>query len=176
VRGRRFSRLSFAVLTAITGAALIAAPAGVAAKPSRTVLPVPDPFVIPAGLGCSFDVGVAPIGSQAITEFDDGHIARTANADITMTNLEGTSSYVQRSNYHLTETYPDANTVLLEVSGRIFIQFFPGDVGPFGEVGEPGAMYAFVGTVSATIDLDTELYTSFSYEGTVTDLCAALAG
>jgi hypothetical protein len=43
-------------------------------------------------------------------------------------------------------------------------------------VGENGALFAFVGAWTGTFDLNTFLVTSFSYKGTVTDICAALAG
>jgi hypothetical protein len=55
------------------------------------------------------------------------------------------------------------------------MNFYPGDQGPFGEVGEPGALYAFAGTSSVTVDLNTFAYTAFSYQGSVTDLCAIAA-
>lgn len=168
------NRNSLVVLGAVV--ALIAVPTGTGAKPVRTVIPTPEPFVIPAGFGCRFDVRSAPVGSQAITEFDDGRVVTIGNADITLTNLETGASYVQHSNYHGTDTLdPGANTRHLVVNGSIFIQFFEGDAGPFGEVGENGALFAFVGTLSITLDLNNEAYSAFSYHGTATDLCALLA-
>ena len=65
------------------------------------------------------------------------------------------------------ETFPNADTALGVVSGKIFAQFFPGDQGPFGEVGENGGLFGLGGKSSFTLDLNTFLYTSFSNQGTV---------
>ena len=152
------------------------APAALAAKPTRTVIEPPDPFVIPTGLGCAFDVGVAPIGWQAITEFDDGRTVRIGHADISMTNLDTGASYLQISRYRDVETYdPVTNDALVQVSGRIFWNLWPGDRGPFGVIGEPGAVFGTVGNVTVTFDLDTELVTSFSLDGQATDICSELS-
>jgi len=172
MRAKRSHLLMFA---AVVGATLIAVPAGLGAKPVRTVYPGPEPHVVPAGLGCPFDVLFAPVGWHSITEFSDGRTVTHGHGDITLTNLETGTSYRQYSRYDVTDTFTDATTLQEVVNGRIVVQFFPGDIGPFGEVGENGALMAFVGTLTLTLDLDTFAYTSFSYQGTVTDLCAILA-
>jgi hypothetical protein len=59
-------RLRLLLLAAIAGTALIAVPTSLGGKPVRTIIPAPEPFVIPAGFGCPFDVRSAPIGTQAI--------------------------------------------------------------------------------------------------------------
>lgn len=46
---------------------------------------------------------------------------------------------------------------------------------PFGQVGGDGAVYGFVGEVTYTADPETGVFESFSAEGVVTDLCAAVA-
>jgi hypothetical protein len=166
-------RLKLAALVVIGGGALVAVPAAQGAPPIRNVFPAPEPFVIAAGYGCSFDVAATPVGHHAITEFADGRTVTVGHGDVTLTN--GDASYLQVSRFMETDTFPDADTVKIVVNGQVMIQFYPGDQGPFGEVGEPGALYAFDGTVSATVDLNTFVVTSFSNEGTATDLCAILA-
>jgi hypothetical protein len=61
-------------------------------------------------------------------------------------------------------------------SGRFFIFLFPGDQGPSGEVGYPGALFGVVGDARGTVDPDTGVVTSFSLDGQTTDLCALLSG
>jgi hypothetical protein len=160
----------------VAGIALIAVPTGLGAKPIRTV-DIPGPRVNPAGLGCAFDVAVLPNDVTRIVEFSSGRVAVHVNAEPTFTNLDTRTSYVQRSRFNGTDIYePETNDVLSVTSGRFVMNLYPGDQGPFGEVGENGALFAMVGTVYTTFDLDSELVTFFSYEGTVFDLCEALAG
>jgi hypothetical protein len=129
-------------------------------------------LVMPAGEGCSFDV---------LAQAD--HLpepARDRNpvgfGNITFTNLDTGTTYLQRSRHIPTEIFdPETNTLWIAEKGRIFIQFLPGDQGPNGVVDEPGALLAFSGSIQLTWDLDTNFYTEFSYEGTFIDLCAKLA-
>ena len=79
------------------------------------------------------------------------------------------------SDFKATDTFVDANTVNSVIIGRVWVQFYPGDQGPFGVVGANGAAYAFDGQLSYTLDLNTFAFTSFSYKGPVVDLCAELA-
>lgn len=96
--------------------------------------------------------------------------------NITFTNLDSGATYLQRSRLIPNEKFdPETNTVWIEEKGRLFIQFYAGDQGPTGEVDEPGALLAFSGSLQFTWDLNTGLFTDFSYEGKVTDLCAELA-
>lgn len=127
-----------------------------------------EPVIIPAGEGCSFDVLLEPTSGPAGDKI--------GFADITMTNLDTGASYVQRSRYLQTETIdPATNTGVWNVIGRILIGFFPGDMGPYGVVGEPGAMLGFTGSFQLTYELDTGVTTAFSYRGHLIDLCARLA-
>jgi hypothetical protein len=179
---RRLSakHLKLVLLAAIAGAALVVVPIGLAAKPVRTMT-TPGPFVLPAGFGCTFDVGVLPGGPNGVprvtvTEFSDGRTVTVANAEPTLTNLDTGTSYVHRSAFTETDTYdPETNTILGVSSGRAVLFLGPGDQGPFGEVGGNGALFAVVGRSQFTVDLDTGQVTSFSYVGTVTDLCPILA-
>jgi hypothetical protein len=136
-----------------------------------------EPIVIPAGFGCAFDVGVDPSVKEGNThEFGNGRFAEIGHADITLTNLETGSSYLQKSRYRLLEIYdPVTNDVFVQVSGRRFQGFRPGDQGPSGVVGEPGLLLAVVGNQTFAVDLDTELITAYSLTGTTTDICALIS-
>ena len=171
----RMMRPRSLLLVVAVGAILVAVPTGLGAKPVRTVFHGQEPYVIPAGVGCPFDVRNAPVGWFSITEFSDGRTVTYGHGDVTMTNLETGTSYFRKSRFVVTDTFTDATTLQEVIDGRVNIQFFPGDQGPFGEIGENGGWFAFVGTVTLTLDLDTLAYTSFSYQGTVTDLCEILA-
>ena len=159
--------------------ALLALPVAEGAKPIRDKGTHPEPVLIPAGFGCAFDVlrEVSPDFSfQIFTDFSDGRSTVVGHGNLTLTNLDTGTSYEQKSRYQFTDVYDEAtNTAFSDGGGRYYFNFYPGDQGPFGEVGENGALYLFVGSNSLTFDLDTELITSFSYTGTVTDLCAILA-
>ncbi len=170
--------LRFTAISLIIGSLfLVSIPTALAAKPSRTVITDFAPFTIPAGLGCAFDVGGEPSDGarQKVTVFSDGRTVTHGHAEPTLRNLETGASFVQRSRYKSTAIYdPESNVVFEDVSGRIYIQFFPGDQGPNGVVGEPGALLAVSGHVTLAFDLDTFLFVSFSLDGHATDLCALL--
>ena len=169
---------SMALVALIVGAVvLIAAPAAFGAKPIRTVFH-PEPILIPAGFGCEFDVEEVPSADTraVITEFSDGRTVIQGKSDPTLTNLETGDVFLQKTRVKVTDVYdPVANDVLEEISGRIFVGFFPGDQGPFGEVGATGAVYSVIGHQRLTYDLDTDVITSYSLEGQAIDICAALS-
>lgn len=157
--------------------ALIAVPTALGAKPIKTEFQ-PQPFVIPAGFGCPFDVDVADEDAQAtITQFSDGRVVIHGHAEPTVTNLETGDSFLQRTRAKITQTVdPEANEVLFEISGRILINLYPGDQGPFGEVGEDGLVASVIGHQRFTADLDTEVVTSYSLDGQATDVCPLTSG
>ncbi len=168
-------RLTLAPLAIIAVLALIAVPAALAQKPVVTVV-VPQPYSIPAGFGCSFEVAGDPHGTVVITDFGNGRTLKYVNAETTLTNVETGTSHVQRSNFLEAGSFdPAANVYHVVVVGRVIGFFYPGDQGPFGEVGENGAIFVFVGTTKYTYEADSGVLTSFSNKGTVTDLCAILA-
>jgi hypothetical protein len=176
----RFSRWQAALITVVV-VALISVPTALGAKPTRTVIhPEGDvDFVFPAGFGCSFDVRAEPDenGSGLITEFSDGRVVTHGHADITLTNLETGDSFLQRSRYEETVRHvAETNDLFVEISGRYGINLFPGDQGPFGEVGENGALLSVVGHQVFTLDLDTDVITAYSLTGKATDACAELSG
>ena len=156
---------------------LMAAPAAYAAKPDRTTFEVHTPDLIPAGLGCAFDVLWSPDGKVAVTTFGDGRTVTHGNGEVTLTNLDTGATFVHRARDNQTATYDAATNELVEsVSGQVVYNFYPGDVGPWGVVSDPGMLVRFSGRETDRFSLDTFAYTSFSYSGNVTDVCAALAG
>jgi hypothetical protein len=183
VHRRVFSGVGFVLLIAVAGFALITTPVAEAEKPIRTPREFPSPFVLPGGVVCAFDVLLVPRrmggGGAGIFRFADGRTVFFANAELTVTNLETGRTYIHHSDYREIDTFPDADTGLDVVSGNILAWFFPGDQGPFGEVGENGengGLFAFVGKTTRTFDPNTSLFTSFSHQGKMTDVCAALTG
>jgi hypothetical protein len=167
-------------LVAVVGAALalIAAPPALGAKPTKTVFPA-EGFVIPAGEGCASAVEEqVPEGTTVvIKEFSDGRIVTHGNSEPTLRKLDTGDSFVQKSRATVTETYdPETNDVLVEISGRIFVSFLPGEQGPFGEVGANGALFSVIGHQQLTFDLDSNLTTSYSLNGQAIDICPPALG
>jgi hypothetical protein len=73
---------------------------------------------------------------------------------------------------------PEANELLVEISGQIHSSFAPSDPGPFGEVGEPGLLLHMVGHQRFTLvdpDQPTERIVDYSFNGRTTDVCALLS-
>jgi hypothetical protein len=158
--------------------ALIAVPVALGAKPTKTVVTA-EGFFIPAGFGCSFDVEeqVAEGTTFTVTEFTDGRTVTHGNSNPVLVNLETGDSFQQKTRAKVTETVdPATNELLVQISGRVFINLFPGDQGPFGEVQAPGAVLSVIGHQVFTVDLDTEVVTSYSLDGrVVADICAELS-
>ena len=171
---RTLGPLGFVIVGAL---ALVAVPTALAAKPIRTVLEQPPPSVIPAGQGCSFDVGEqAGEGMTTLTEFSDGRTVIHVNADPILTNLETGDTFVQRARAKVTDTVDaQANEIVEEISGQVFVSFLPGDQGPSGVVEEPGALLSIIGHQRLTFDADTFVLTSYSLNGKATDICAQLS-
>lgn len=177
---RRHRRAGHTVLLVVllTCLSLMLAATASAARPTRTVS-TPGDRVIPAGLGCAFDVAFDPDPTYRLarTEFSDGRVMLIGNGDVTLTNLETGASLAWQNDYQRTETYDAAtNDLLIANSGRIALAYWPGDVDQHGQVvGENGAYYGFVGHLQAILDLDREAFTSATLRGWAIDLCAALS-
>jgi hypothetical protein len=162
----------------VVALALIAVPTALGAKPIRTHIPFTEPIFLPAGVGCAFPVRGQPgEGSRAmITEFSDGRVQTIDWAQANLTNLETGETILWRSRFLIRETIdPGTNELVSVASGRHFNILSPGDPGPSGEVGEPGALLGVVGRERITFDLDTGVITSYSLNGQATDLCALLS-
>lgn len=170
-----------AAAAALAGALLLAAPAANADRPIRTEIP-PGEFLLPAGEGCAdFDVHVAAIHHTraANTQFSDGRVVTNASATIAMTNVATGQSVEQRSRYmHVTTIDPDTGDLLVEVHGRFFIAFYPGDIGPDGStVVSENMLLSVVGHQTFTLDPETEVIKAYHLNGQIlADLCAALSG
>ena len=174
------SAVGVAVAVIVAVVAVVAAPSAMAAGPIRTVL-TPEPMTFPAGGGCAFDVGFVPDedAREVRKEFDDGRVVSQGHVDVTLTNLETGASIVTRSRDHIIITpVPEANELLIEISGQIVFPFAPGDPGPFGEVGEPGLLLSMDGHHRFTlvdIDQPTIRVVDYSFSGRTTDICAQLS-
>jgi hypothetical protein len=173
---RHLSRIL--VMTLALALTAVATPVTLAAKPIRTVSNPVDPFTIPAGLGCAFDIDVAPSADirVTVTEFDDGRVQTHAHGSAVLTNVDNGQTFTHRVRYHATDTISAATNELVSVvEGQVNIYFWPGDVGPFGAVSADGAIYRFTGRVHLTFDLDTEAITAVQYSGKIQDVCAELS-
>ena len=170
-------RLQIATLAAVVMAALVTAPAH-GAKPTRTVSGPSEHWFIPAGFGCSFAVLVQPAADESskITQFDDAHTRITHRGNTTFTNWDSGASVVHGARFQRTVTHDQAaNTLVATVRGRVSINLWPGDYGPYGVVSEPGLLVAITGSVQSTFDFNIGSYTAFSFKGQLTDVCALLA-
>jgi hypothetical protein len=149
-----------------------------AAQPARTVIQ-PGDRVIPAGYGCAFDVLKQwdATSRLTITDFSDGHQMFIGTGTQTLSNTQAGTSFEWRTGFHRTESYDSGTDQFIwETSGRVVLEFWPGDVDQFGQVvGENGALYAFVGRAVATVDPDSFFITSTTLDGVSIDLCAELA-
>jgi hypothetical protein len=172
------TRWSAVLLTGLMALAASAAPVAQAAKPVRTVLEPTNPFVVPAGQGCAFDVLWSPHAGlrRQITEFADGRVVTNANGEATLTNLETSATFEHLVRFHALDTYAaSTNSIVSTVDGQVMIAFWPGDQGPYGVVGASGATLRFTGHVETTIDADTFAITQFRSSGRILDVCAVLS-
>lgn len=151
--------------------ALLAAPVA-ADRPTRTIEPPPEDFVLAAGEACPFAV-LVHIGGGAFTiTFTDAgqnpvrQFSARLSGTLEVTNLE------------------TGKTVVVNDAGPGFIEFHPDGsftlvgVGPWGfpidpDTGEPG-LFRVMGRFVMTFDAAGNV-TSFEFVGAVKDLCAALA-
>ena len=173
----RLARPARGAAIALALAALWASPAA-AAQPTRTVLH-PTGGSHPAGQGCAFDISYvdAPGARITVTDFSDGREATTVNAVATLTNDENGKTFVHRAFFHDVYSFDAAsNTYVGMTNGQVVNWFFPGDVSPYGGiVGADGLAIRFEGTIWYTYDATTFALTSFSYQGTATNVCDLLA-
>ena len=166
--------MACAVLAAMT---FVVAPIAFGSKPIRQITePEGDPFVIPAGLGCAFPVGGTPhLDHGTITQYSDGRIVTRNHASQTLTNLDTGASYQHYSRYEIIERIDANNLDHVTINGTFLVQFYPGDQGPFGTVGENGALYGLIGHSEGTLDLNADVVTSWKTDGQAQDVCRILA-
>ncbi len=176
---RTWHRLA-ATTTALAVPLLLAVPAANAARPIRTV-EGPREFVIPAGEGCpDFDVHVKGVHHTRLAhkQFADGREVDNNSATIILTNVDTGQSVKQRSHYmSVTTIDPDTGDFLVDVHGRQFISFWPGDIGPGGSVVTENTMLSVVGHQTLIVDPETFAYRAYDLDGRIAfDICAALSG
>jgi hypothetical protein len=151
-----------------------AALAGSAAadKPDREPAPS-GPLDFPAGLVCPFAVsGVPTENRQHVTVFADGKVQFNGFFAAQLTNVDNGKSITLNANgsVRLTQAGDDQ---LIESSGPIIWFLFPGDAGP-GDV-TTGRTILTKGHTEVLADPNTLAFHSFETDGSITDLCAALA-
>jgi hypothetical protein len=151
-----------------------AAPAA-AAQPTRVIRTL-QPFTLPAGNACAFDVAGEPSwGFSAKTEFSDGRVMYSTRAHGAYVNVATGARFETIDNFTEIDRFDAATGILTGVNnGESTISFLPTDHSPFG-VGSNGALYHFVGKVRYTYDTNTNVFSVWAYSGTVTDVCAALS-
>jgi hypothetical protein len=67
------------------------------------------------------------------------------------------------------------DTLFTESLGHVIFYFYPGDQGPYGEVGVNGGYYHVVGLVKQTYDIPNDVVTSFKWVGRATDICGLIS-
>jgi hypothetical protein len=163
--------------------AFAAAAPTAAAQPTKTVhRGGGGDFTLPAGTACAFDVAGEP---DNVTDlhgfgmrwgFSDGTVVHFIRAKGAYVNLETDAQYPTEDTFRDVSTFdPDTNILVGLETGQSTWSFLPGDIGPFGVVGENGALYHFIGTLSYTYDLNAFQVLQFSFSGSVEDVCAALS-
>ena len=170
------SSLLFAVLAAMSMQTAFGV--GPIREQVRPVDGVSGDFIIPVGDpvgGCSFDVLVEFEFHGVDWQFSDGRVVTNNVATQTLTNLETGTSYVHRSDYHLTDELSADGNALLVIDGKFFIGFAEGDQGPEGEVGPGGAMFFITGHFEAVYDPETFLVASWEGNGRAVEVCQLLA-
>jgi hypothetical protein len=166
---RRVLLLGVAVLV------LAGASVAYAARPEREPY-TPDPTVLGPGQACDFNVEITQEGNYTQTTFADGRVTITGSGQDTVTNLDADLSLTFRTSGKITTTELANGDQRLQASGRTVFYFFEGDQGPFGPVGEDGALYYLVGHVDETLDPDTDFtVTSFEWSGRATELCSLIS-
>ena len=172
----RLTRSAHGAAIALVFALLVAAPAA-AAQPTRTVFH-PTGGLHPAGQGCAFNISYvdAPGARITVTDFSDGSEASDVHAVATLTNDSTGSTFVHKAFFHDVNWLDAANGVFRGMTnGQSVFWFFPGDVGPYGIVGGDGLALRIEGTIWYAADATTFAVKEFSYQGTVTDVCALLS-
>jgi hypothetical protein len=175
------NRPALSAVIAVALALVVVAPVA-AAQPTRTTRPLRGDFILPAGTACPFDVAGEPDtvtirnGFVADTTFSNGTVLHFLRAKGAYVNVDTGARYPTEDTFRDLSTYDGATNILVGLeTGTTTWSFLPGEIGPFGVVGENGALYHFVGTVSYTYDLNVFQLVQFSYTGSVEDVCAALS-
>ena len=173
---RQLTRLRRGGMIAAVLALAVAAPAA-ATQPVKDTFHDLEGFTIPAGYACPFDVDGDPdFGFSQRWKLSSGATKGAFHAHGDYVNDETGARYPTLDNFSFLQWLdPDTGLLHVVLQGQAADSFLPGDVGPFGIVGEHGAFYDFVGRFTFTIDPITGHVSQFSWAGTATDICAALS-
>jgi hypothetical protein len=166
----------FGVCGALMVAALATAPIVGAAKPDKFVLGTPGATVSPPGDGCAFEVHFDPIDiKRTIFNYEDGTQVIKFNGYGTFSSPDSDATFLHHVVMHRVDTYDAvANEYRSAFHGQFGIKLWPGDVGPYGVVTEPGLFLRFTGSIEQTYDGNSFASTSFAYTGQVIDICSVL--
>jgi hypothetical protein len=164
------------IATALGLASLALAVPGVqAAKPIRTTRS-PESRTLVAGTACPFDVTDTELPGSTFktTVFSDGRSQEKRKGREQFTNVATGESVILKLAVTVTSEVRDG-IMFFKSAGNGSAQFFPGDQTDFGTVGEDGALLHVTGHVEGALDLNTELFTSFSLSGRATDICGLIS-
>lgn len=173
---KRLTRPASGVVIALALAILSAAPAA-AAQPTRTVNDLAPVAHYPAGSGCDFDVTAyrTPGSRGAITDFSDGReqivsvqVARKVVNDATGASFVHNLIFLEVDRF-------DGGLIHGSINGQFIWQFYPGDVGPDGVVLDHLLALYMVGRATYTVDATTGATLAIDFQGTMTDVCAAIS-
>ena len=147
-------------------------------SPGKPAIAADYDLDLPAGLACSFELGVnVDGGNQVYKEFLDknGNLVRSLSAGtgsaLTFTNIDTGATFSLKSNGSVTHTTfnPDGSQTVV-VTGHDVLILFPSDV-PAGP-----STTLYVGRVVFTISpFPDYVFTLQKVSGKSTDICAALS-
>ena len=159
--------------------ALAAAAPAAATQPVTTVIHRTTDHFSAEESGCGFAVTRTFDDNARITirDFSSGVEVRLRHEVITITNDDTGASTVVRAFSRSAEWYAGDGLYPGEVSGQWIFAFYPGDMGPDGQIVPNGGGYGllFTGRGYYTWDDNVAHITQFRYEGTYIDVCAALS-
>jgi hypothetical protein len=164
------------VVTVVVGAvaALSLATAAWATKPVTTPYN-PPPTVLEPGQACAFNVTIEslPGGTWTETVYPDGSIVYQGKGRDRATNTDVGKSATVKTEGRLRYTPIADGSTRLKASGLTLFYFWAGDQGPYGEVGEDGALYYIDGTVEEILDSDF-VVTYFRWTGRAKEICSRI--
>jgi len=159
--------------------ALAAAGPAAAAQPTTTVVHRTSDHFGADESGCGFAVTRVFDDKARLTtkDFASGVEVRLRHEVITITHDDTGASTVVRAFSRSAEWYAGGGLYPGEVSGQWIFAFYPGDMGPDGQIVPDGAAFGllFTGRGWYTWDDNVGHITEFRYEGTYSDVCAALS-
>lgn len=174
MRARRLRRAVVVGLAVALLGLIVGSTAALGAKPDRSPYN-PGPLDLPAGFACPFDIRIETVsGELTETIFSNGSVHYTGSRHERVTNLDTGASVTVPTSGRARFTFPDDGVVRFQASGRTLFYFFPGDVGPFGPVGDNGALYYVQGGVDEILEGDDFVVTSFEWGGRATELCGLI--